>query len=156
MKKTTITEISWQDMIQNQQMLCQFSRSMLLHQQKQYLTGSERELLACVYLHPDGCTPLFLSKITGMKKEAVSRCLKQLLQKECITKNKKSADERSYEISLTEKGEKALGNDYEIQLQPFYDLYRAMGEEFSELFHLIAKANKSLSDREEIKTDGVL
>lgn len=156
MKKDTLTEISWQDMIQNQQMLCLLSRSMLLHRQKQYLTGSERELLACIYLHPGECTPLFLSRITGMKKEAVSRCLKQLLQKECITKNKKTADERSYDISLTEKGEKALGNDYKIQLQPFYDLYRAMGEDFTELFRLIAKANESLSDREEIKEDGVL
>ena len=80
--------IDWQQMLIFQQELHQFSRNMLVHKQKQFLTSSERELLAWLYLEPEKCTPLILSKLSGMKKEAVSRCLKQLYEKNCIQKEK--------------------------------------------------------------------
>lgn len=146
-----MSDINWQEMLSNQQTLYQFSRTILSHTQKQFLTASERELLAWIYLHPTNCTPLLLSKMSGMKKEAVSRCLKQLFQKECIEKKKLDTDERSYYISLTEKGEKELKRDYEILLQSFYDLYREMQDDFILLFSLISKANLILSNNERSK-----
>lgn len=137
-------KINWQMMLIFQQELHQFSRAMLTQKQKQFLTSGERELLAWIYLETTECTPLYLSKMSGMKKEAVSRCLKGLYEKKCIQKMKKVTDERSYALSLTEKGEKELKRDYGIMLQSFYDLYREMGEEFEELFALISKANKRM------------
>lgn len=150
--------IDWKIMLIFQQELHQFSRAMLVQKQKQFLTSGEREILAWIYLETVECTPLHLSKMSGMKKEAVSRCLKGLFEKGCIQKIKNVTDERSYSLFLTEKGEKELKNDYGIMLQSFYDLYREMGEEFKELFALISKANKQMltimehkrSDQDEI------
>ncbi len=136
--------MNWQKMLVFHQELHQFSRVMLVQKQKQFLTASERELLAWIYLETTQCTPLFLSKVSGMKKEAVSRSLKSLYEKKCIQKIKNKLDERSYSLSLTEKGEKELKRDYEIMLQSFYDLYREMGDDFDKLFFLISQANKGM------------
>lgn len=139
--------IDWQKMLTIHQELNQFARVMLTKNQKQFLTASERELLAWIYLHKHDCTPLFLSEVSGMKKEAVSRSLKGLYEKGCIRRERKPSDERSYALSLTETGEKALKNDYQIMLQKFYDLYREMGTEFEELSGLISKANQIMAQR---------
>ena len=106
-----------------------------------------------MYLTKSGCTPLYLSKVTGMKKEAVSRCLKCLYEKGCIQREKKDSDERSYSLSLTKQGEDALQNDFQIMLQTFYDLYREMGEEFEELRRLISKANQIMTKPKEKKDE---
>lgn len=139
----------WQKMLTVHQELNQFARVMLVKKQKEFLTASERELLGWIYLCKSECTPLYLSKVSGMKKEAVSRCLKCLYEKKCISREKKQEDERSYALKLTETGEQALKNDYKIMLQKFYDLYREMGEDFEELFRLIVKANQIMSKRGE-------
>lgn len=136
--------IDWQEMLTLHQELNQFARVMLVKKQKEFLTSSERELLAWVYLTENNCTPLYLSKVTGMKKEAVSRCLKSLYKKGCIQREKSHTDERSYALHLTEEGEDALKNDFGIMLQKFYDLYRKMGTDFETLFRLISKANQMM------------
>ena len=146
-----MNEINWQTMLSFQKELQQFSRTILTHEQKQFLTSSERELLARIYFETTECTPLLLSKKSGMKKEAVSRCIKQLYEKKCIEKTKMESDERSYYLSLTEKGKNELKRDYQIMLQSFYDLYREMGDEFEELFSHISKANEIISGRTKIK-----
>ena len=145
--------IDWKEMLTIHQELHQFARVMLTKKQKQFLTSSERELLAWVYLSKDNCTPLYLSKVTGMKKEAVSRCLKSLYEKGCVKRERKFTDERSYALYLTSEGEKALQNDFEIMLQKFYDLYREMGEDIETLFSLISKANKTMVIYKEEKNE---
>lgn len=146
----------WQKMLNMHQELNQFARIMLVKKQKEFLTSSERELLASIYLKKENCTPLYLSKASGMKKEAVSRCLKSLYTKGCIKREKKSTDERSYCISLTDNGNLALKHDFEIMLQNFYDLYRQMGTDFHELFKLISKANNIITDNTKEKQDEIL
>lgn len=138
--------INWQEMLTIHQELNQFARMMLTKKQKEFLTASERELLVWIYLTKSNCTPLYLSKVSGMKKEAVSRCLKSLYEKGCVRKEKKSTDERSYSLFLTKDGETILQNDFEIMLQKFYDLYRKMGSDFEELARLISRANQLMAD----------
>lgn len=137
-------EINWLRMLKFQQELHHFSRAMLAQGQKQPLTASEVELLSLLYLQTEGNTPLDLSRQTGMKKEAVSRCLKQLAEKRLIAKCKRPEDERSYLLSLTETGREALRESYQLGLRPMYDLRANMGEEFEELFRLIEAANGKL------------
>lgn len=134
-------EISWLRMLKFQQELRHFSRALLVHGQKLPLTASEMELLSLLYLQPEGSTPLELSRHTGMKKEAVSRCLRQLAEKHLIAKSKRPEDERSYLLSLTETGRKALKESYLLVLHPLYELHENMGDEFEELFRLIETAN---------------
>ena len=139
-------ETEWLKMLQYQQELHHLSRELLAQGQKHLLTASERELLALLYLQPMENTPLELSRESGMKKEAVSRSLKGLLEKELIRKEKHPRDERSYILSLTDSGKEALNDSYRAILKPFYELRRKMGPEFDNLFQLICKANKELNE----------
>lgn len=123
--------IEWMDMVYYQQQVQKLAR-LLLPAGKTNLTVSECELLAWLYLEREQNTPVLLSRRSGMKKEAVSRCLKSLLEKNCIRKEKQLHDERSYRIYLTDRGISELKKGYEIILQPFYDLWRSMGADFEE------------------------
>ena len=92
--------MEWTDMMHFQQQLQKVMRS-LLPLRKSLLTASECELLAHLYLQPEQNTPVLLSQNSGMKKEAVSRCLKSLYEKECIRKQRQETDERSYRLFIT-------------------------------------------------------
>lgn len=139
-----MAERDWQQMLAYQQELHLFSRALLAQGQKRTLTASELELLSRIYLETEESTPLVLSRQSGMKKEAVSRSLKQLFEKGYIEKDKRPQDERSYVLSLTESGKAALRENYAPILQPLYDLQRAMDEDFDKLFGLIQKANQEM------------
>ena len=134
-------EFDWLALFAYQQELHHFCRALLAQGQKQTLTASELELLSRLYLQTDESTPLVLSRQSGMKKEAVSRCLRQLFEKGYIKKEKHPQDERSYVLSLTESGKAALRENYGPILQPLYELQQSMEPEFDMLFHLIKKAN---------------
>lgn len=126
--------MEWTDMVHYRQQLQKIMRS-LLPQRKSELTASECELLAHLYLQPEQNTPVLLSQGTGMKKEAVSRCLKVLAEKNCICKQRNETDERSYQLFITETGLAELKKGYESILQPFYDLWRSCGEDFETFLH---------------------
>ena len=74
-----------------------------------------------------------------MKKEAVSRCLKTLYEKNCIRKQRQVTDERSYQLFITETGLDELRKGYESILQPFYDLWRSSGEDFESFMYYADK-----------------
>lgn len=136
-----MTDIDWLKMLEYKQELNHLLRTLLSQIGEKTLTTSEMEILSILYLYPQYSTPLEVSHRSGMKKEAVSRCLKQLFNKGCIKKEKHPRDERSYILSLTDLGTEKLKENYSIILQPFYDLYRSMGKDFVKLFTLIEKAN---------------
>ena len=121
--------MEWTDMMHYQQQMQKIIRS-LLPVRKSLLTASECELLAHLYLKPEQNTPILLSQGSGMKKEAVSRCLKSLYEKDCIRKERRTSDERSYQLFITETGLAELKRGYESILQPFYDLWRSSAEDF--------------------------
>lgn len=121
--------MEWTDMVHYQQQMQKVMRA-LLPVRKSALTVSECELLAHLYLQPEQNTPALLSQRSGMKKEAVSRCLKTLYEKNCISKQRKETDERSYQLFITETGLAELKKGYESILQPFYDLWRSSGKDF--------------------------
>lgn len=130
--------LEWMDMVHYQQQVQKLSR-LLLPAKQTRLTVSECELLAWLYRKPEQNTPVLLSQCSGMKKEAVSRCLKSLLEKNCIRREKQLQDERSYKIYLTETGISELKQGYEVILQPFYDLWRAAGPDFEEFLQCTDK-----------------
>lgn len=130
--------MEWTNMMHFQQQLQKVMRS-LLPLRKSLLTASECELLAHLYLQPEQNTPVLLSQSSGMKKEAVSRCLKSLYEKECIRKQRQETDERSYRLFITETGLAELKKGYESILQPFYDLWRSSSEDFEALMYYADK-----------------
>lgn len=125
-------------MMHYQQQMQKIMRS-LLPVRKSVLTVSECELLAHLYLRPDQNTPALLSQGSGMKKEAVSRCLKALYEKNCIRRQRQTADERSYQLFMTETGLAELKKGYESILQPFYDLWRSAGQDFEAFMYYADK-----------------
>ena len=126
------------DMMHYQQQMQKVMRS-LLPVGKSVLTASECELLAHLYLQPEQNTPVLLSQGSGMKKEAVSRCLKSLYEKGCIRKERQTTDERSYQLFMTETGLAELRRGYERILQPFYDLWRSSREDFEAFMYYADK-----------------
>ena len=102
-------------MMHTQQQMQKIVRA-LLPVRKSLLTASECELLAHLYLYPEQNTPVLLSQESGMKKEAVSRCLKSLYEKNCIRKERQTADERSYRLFMTETGLAELKDVYKRQV----------------------------------------
>ena len=125
-------------MMHYQQQMQKVMRS-LLPVGKSVLTASECELLAHLYLQPEQNTPVLLSQGSGMKKEAVSRCLKSLYEKGCIRKERQTTDERSYQLFMTETGLAELRRGYERILQPFYDLWRSSREDFEAFMYYADK-----------------
>lgn len=138
----------WLDILDCQQQLHYFSRELLSRSQERTLTVSQLELLSLLYLKPEENTPLALSRESGMKKEAVSRCIRQLEEKQCILREKHPQDERSFVLTLTEKGRTELKACYRPILEPIYDLQREMGEDFYTLFKLMAKANRLMAKKQ--------
>ena len=130
--------MEWTDMMHYQQQMQKVIRA-LLPVRKSWLTASECELLAHLYLRPEQNTPILLSQNSGMKKEAVSRCLKTLYEKNCIRKQRQAEDERSYRLFITETGLAELKKGYESILQPFYDLWRSSGKDFEAFMHYADK-----------------
>lgn len=143
-------KMEWMDMVYYQQQVQKLSR-LLLPSKQANLTSSECELLAWLYLDAEQNTPVLLSQRSGMKKEAVSRCLKRLLEKDCIRKEKQLHDERSYKIYLTETGVSELKKGCEIILQPFYDLWRSTGTDFEQFLQY---TDKIISHIEANKQEG--
>ena len=121
-------------MVHYQQQMQKVVRALLPVRQS-VLTASECELLAHLYLQPEQNTPRLLSPESGRKKEAVSRCLKALYEKDCIRKQRQAEDERSYRLFITQTGLAELKKGYESILQPFYDLWRSSSEDFEAFMH---------------------
>ena len=148
--------MEWTDMMHYQQQIQKVMRS-LLPVRKSMLTASECELLAHLYLRPEQNTPVLLSQSSGMKKEAVSRCLKSLFEKNCIRKQRQTEDERSYQLFITEIGLSELKKGYESILQPFYDLWRSSQEDFEAFVYYADKLAVQLEKgKERSREDEVL
>ena len=141
-------QTNWIDMVRYQQQLQKITR-LLFPTKQMNLTVSECELLACLYLDQEQNTPVLLSQRSGMKKEAVSRCLKSLSEKKCIRREKQTDDERSYRIFLTGIGISELKKGYEAILQPFYDLWRSVGTDFEEFLQYTDKIVLHINEEQE-------
>lgn len=141
-------ELEWTDMVRYQQQIQKITR-LLLPIRQSVLTASECELLARLYLRPEQNTPVLLSQGSGMKKEAVSRCLKSLYEKGCVSKQRDVSDERSYRLFITDIGMEELKKGYENILQPFYDLWRSAGKDFEDFLYYADKLAAHIEKGEE-------
>ncbi len=133
-----IIKQEWLKMLSYRHQLQHFVRMFMPQGQNNSLTSGELEILTMIFICPES-TLNDLSRQSGMKKEAVSRLLKQLYFKKCIKKEKHPTDERSYILSLTDEGIKMLKENQSRILKPFYELKRNMGDDFDRLFELISQ-----------------
>ena len=147
--------MEWTDMMHYQQQMQKITRA-LLPIRKSTLTVSECELLAHLYLQPEENTPILLGKSSGMRKEAVSRCLKALYKMNRIQKQRQTKDERSYQLFITETGLDELRKGYESILQPFYDLWRSSGKDFEAFMYYADKLAAHIEKGQRNTNDEIL
>nr|WP_317413224.1 MarR family transcriptional regulator [uncultured Solibaculum sp.] len=135
-----MSQSDWQIMNRQVQTLHSFARLIVTQSKPLTLTASELEIVSHIYLNEQKHTPLSLSKITGMKKESVSRSLKSLYEKGLVDKERCPEDERSYQLILTQTGLLELDRNYQLLLKPYYYLEKHMGEDFDRMMQLVEVA----------------
>ena len=135
-----MSKTDWQEMSLQVQKLHSFARMIITQQKPLTLTANEMDIVSHIYLNQQKHTPLSLSKVTGMKKESISRSLKSLYEKGLIDKEKSLRDERSYQLVLTPKGYMELGRNYQMLLRPYYYLKEQMGDDFDQMMEQIQRA----------------
>lgn len=142
-------DYDWIEMMNYMQNLRQFcSRNVRRTGKGSISTSQELDLLSRISLSDAPLTPHELCDCMGLGKSAVSRVIEHLEKKELLIKNPNVADRRSYLLSITEEGQRALEETYEYYLSPIYTMRRKLGEvHFMELMKLIHETNNVLQDR---------
>lgn len=136
----------WMYMIEDMGNFHSFARQML-KQSNLTLTGAQMEMMLLIYLNDNSLTPILVGESLGMKKAAVSRLAKGLVECGYIKKIKSEKDERSVFLKLTEEGKKQLDENYKEVLAPFYFLKEKMGDrEYLRLIELVRKADLILKN----------
>ena len=131
----------WMYMIQDMGNFHSFARQ-LLKQNKHTLTGAQMEMMLVIYLNGNSISPIVAGESLGMKKAAVSRLARGLVERGLIKKIKSEEDERRVYLELTEEGSNELSSSYKEALDPFYALKNKLGErDYLKLVELVRKAD---------------
>ncbi|MFR1449138.1 MAG: MarR family transcriptional regulator [Beduini sp.] len=132
---------NWQKYGQQIQLFHTFARLIVTQEKSRTLNTNEMEILSFIYLSENKVTPHDIALATGMKKEAVSRSLKTLVEKRMLTKQKDVDDERSYFLLLSHYGENQLNENYQMLFLPYKTMEQTMGtEKFSDLILALEQA----------------
>ena len=141
---------NWQKYGQKIQLFHTFSRLIVTQEKSRTLNTNEMEILSFIYLSENKVTPHDIALATGMKKEAVSRSLKTLVEKRMLTKQKDVDDERSYFLLLSRYGENQLNENYQMLFLPYKTMEQTMGsEKFSDLILALEQATDILRKTKE-------
>ena len=140
----------WMNMIENMNGIRLFSRSLIPRATKEHEISSQHlDLLCHLIINNDGMTPLKLSKVMGVSKTIISRLIDGLSKSGYVIKKQDDNDKRSYDVFITELGEKKVDEILIFYLGPIYDLRRKLGEKnFLQLMDCIKMANEKISEGE--------
>lgn len=145
-EKILMKKEEWMYMIQDMGNFHSFARQML-KQSNLTLTGAQMEMMLVIYLNGNSLTPMVAGESLGMKKAAVSRLVRGLVERGYINKTKSEEDERRVFLQLTEEGQRQLDANYKEALGPFYFLKEKMGDkEYLGLIELVRKADLILKE----------
>lgn len=140
----------WMNMIENMNGIRLFSRSLIPRATKEHEISSQHlDLLCHLIINNDGMTPLKLSKVMGVSKTIISRLIDGLSKSGYVIKKQDDNDKRSYDVFITELGEKKVDEILKFYLGQIYDLRRKLGEKnFLQLMDCIKMANEKISEGE--------
>lgn len=140
----------WMNMIENMNGIRLFSRSLIPRATKEHEISSQHlDLLCHLIINNDGMTPLKLSKVMGVSKTIISRLIDGLSKSGYVIKKQDDNDKRSYDVFITELGEKKVDEILKFYLGTIYDLRRKLGEKnFLQLMDCIKMANEKISEGE--------
>ena len=140
----------WMNMIENMNGIRLFSRSLITRATNEHEISSQHlDLLCHLIINNDGMTPLKLSKVMGVSKTIISRLIDGLSKSGYVIKKQDDNDKRSYDVFITELGEKKVDEILKFYLGPIYDLRRKLGEKnFLQLMDCIKMANEKISEGE--------
>ena len=136
----------WMYMIRDMGNFHSFARRML-KQSNLTLTGAQMEMMLVIYLNENKLSPVIAGESLGMKKAAVSRLARSLVDRGYVIKVKSEDDERCVFLQLTEEGNRQLDENYKEALGPFYALKEKLGnEQYLKLIDLVRQADVILRE----------
>ena len=138
----------WITMIENMNEIRLFSRTIVRRVTKEHgISTQHLDLLAQLIINNGGMTPLKLSKVMCVSKTIISRLIESLIQDGYVIKEVDSHDKRSYNVFITEAGEKKVEEIFRFYLGPIYNLRRKLGDkDFLQLIYYIKIANEKLNE----------
>lgn len=138
----------WITMIENMNEIRLFSRTIVRRVTKEHgISTQHLDLLAQLIINNGGMTPLKLSKVMCVSKTIISRLIESLIQDGYVIKEVDSHDKRSYNVFITEAGEKKVEEIFRFYLGPIYNLRRKLGDkDFLQLIYYIKMTNEKLNE----------
>ena len=140
-EKAKMKKEEWMYMIRDMGNFHSFARQML-KQSNLTLTGAQMEMMLVIYLNNNSLSPFVIGESLGMKKAAVSRLARNLVERGYLVKVKSEEDERCVFLQLTEEGNRQLDENYKEALGPFYALKEKLGQDdYIKLIELVKRAD---------------
>lgn len=138
----------WVRMAENMSEIRLFSRTLIRRITKEYEISTQHlDLLSQLIVNKGGMTPLKLSKVMCVSKTIISRLIDGLTQAGYVVKRPDYHDKRSYNVFITEEGEKKVDEIFQFYLGPIYNLRRKLGDkDFLQLIYYIKMANEKLNE----------
>lgn len=138
----------WVRMAENMSEIRLFSRTLIRRVTKEYEISTQHlDLLSQLIVNKGGMTPLKLSKVMCVSKTIISRLIDGLTQAGYVVKRPDYRDKRSYNVFITEEGEKKVDEIFQFYLGPIYNLRRKLGDkDFLQLIYYIKMANEKLNE----------
>ena len=125
------------------------TRSFLMEVEPKFdITLAEWRVLLMLCQHP-GATAIEITNRWSMEKMAVNRAIRKLEESEAISRTRKHHDRRSYELYLTEKGQKIYESIVPAANTRYQQIVSALNRE--ELASLARKLNRLLKRTEELE-----
>lgn len=143
----------WITMVENMNEIRLFSRTLIRRVTKEHEISTQHlDLLSQLIISNGGMTPLKLSKVMCVSKTIISRLIDSLTQAGYVIKEADSHDKRSYNVFITEAGEKKVDEIFQFYLGPIYNLRRKLGDkDFLQLIYYIKMANEKLREEGEVE-----
>lgn len=143
----------WVRMAENMSEIRLFSRTLIRRITKEYEISTQHlDLLSQLIVNKGGMTPLKLSKVMCVSKTIISRLIDGLTQAGYVVKRPDYHDKRSYNVFITEEGEKKVDEIFQFYLGPIYNLRRKLGDkDFLQLIYYIKMANEKLREEGEVE-----
>ena len=125
------------------------TRSFLMEVEPKFdITLAEWRVLLMLCQHP-GATAIEITNRWSMEKMAINRAIRKLEESEVISRTRKRHDRRSYELYLTEKGQKIYESIVPAANSRYQQIVSALKRE--ELASLARKLNRLLKRTEELE-----
>ncbi|KAF0092640.1 MAG: MarR family transcriptional regulator [Fusobacteria bacterium] len=115
---------------------------------------SEMGILIYTQKQTNSVTPLMISQFFGITKPSVSTIIKSLIKQKYLEKKISATDKRSYQLAITDKGQKLVDSTFNEYFKTIEVLNEKMGHDnFTQFIKLLNTANNILEANKDKKEE---